>query len=331
MRIPVSRPQYLKIAIIAIASVVLIACAFIGLHLWEKNSESVPVDVIGGQTITYNGEEYSLKDNVETFLVIGLDKFDGESTLESYNNDKQADFVMLFVFDNDTRKCTAIQINRDTMTDVNILGVAGNKINTQQKQIALAHTYGNGKDVSCRNTADAVSALLKKMKVDHYASVTMDAVSVLNDLVGGVEVVVLDDFSKIDNTLVKDSTVKLSGEQALTYVRSRKGLDDSTNSTRMKRQQQYIKALYEKFEEVSTNDENFIATAAIKISDYMISDRSVNQMETLANKFKEYEFMGIKNIEGRMVQGERFMEFYPDEASINKIVVDVFYTKTQNK
>ena len=328
-KISASRSQYLKVAIIAIASVALIVCAFLGLHYWEKSRGNFSEQEFGNASITYEGEEYVLKSNVETFLVIGLDKLGEDESLESYNNDMQADFVMLFVFDNDTKKCTALQINRDTMTDVNILGVAGNKIDTQTKQIALSHTYGNGKDVSCRNTADSVSALLHGMKINHYASITMDAVSVFNDLVGGVEVVVLDDFSGIDESLVKDSTVKLNGEQALTYVRSRQGLEDSSNSTRMKRQQQYVKALYESFEKAADSDGNFIADAAVKMSDYMVSDRSVNQLQSLADKFKEYEFLGIKNIDGKMEQGEQFMEFYPEEKSVEKIIVELFYNKKQ--
>ena len=74
----------------------------------------------------------------------------------------------------------------------------------------------------------------------------MDAVPVFNDLVGGVEIEVLDDFTGIDDTLVKGKTVTLMDEHALHYVRTRKDLEDSSNSTRMKRQQQYINALYEK-------------------------------------------------------------------------------------
>jgi LCP family protein required for cell wall assembly len=323
--ISVSKFPYLKMAIIAIASVVLIVCAFLGLNHWEKNRRAFSEQEFGNESITYNGEEYILKCNLETFLVIGLDKTDRDESLESYNNDMQADFVMLFVFDNDTKQCTALQINRDTMTDVNILGVAGNKIDTQTKQIALSHTYGNGKDVSCRNTADSVSALLHGMKINHYASVTMDAVPVFNDLVGGVEVVVLDDFTGIDASLVKDTTVKLSGKQALTYVQSRQGLEDSSNSTRMKRQQQYVKALYETFNKCAEADNEFIADAALKMSEYMVSDRSVNQLQVLADKFKEYEFLGIKNIDGKLEQGERFMEFYPDEKSLEKIIVELFY------
>ena len=35
---------------------------------------------------------------------------------------------------------------------------------------------------------------LMDVKIDHYISLTMDSVAVMNDLVGGVEVTVLDDF-----------------------------------------------------------------------------------------------------------------------------------------
>ena len=46
--------------------------------------------------VVHDGKEYVLKENLETFLVLGLDKFD-EENLESYNNDKQADFLMLLI------------------------------------------------------------------------------------------------------------------------------------------------------------------------------------------------------------------------------------------
>ena len=232
---------------------------------------------------------------------------------------------MLFVFDNDANRYTAIHINRDTMVDINVLGVAGNKVATVHKQIALSHTYGNGKELSCHNTANSVTSLLMGMKVNHYASLSMDSVAVLNDLVGGVEVQILDDFSGIDASRVKGETVKLIGSQALTYVRTRKGLEDSSNSTRMQRQQQYIEALYDTFNQCATENDEFIVEASVKMSEYMISDRSVTQMQALAEKFGEYEFMGIEDIDGESVLGKEFIEFYPNEETIKDLVIQLFY------
>ena len=325
MKHGLSKSSYIKIIVALVSLTLLVGSGLLILHEWEKSRNTFPEHSFGDTTVVYDDKEYTLKNNVETFLVIGLDKFDGEASADSYNNDKQADFLMLFVFDNEKKQCSAIQINRDTITDVNVLGLNGNKVDTQKKQIALAHTHGNGKDVSCRNTAESVSSVLLGMKVNHYASATMDTVVKLNDLVGGVEVMVNDDFSGIDDTLIKGEKVLLTGEHALNFVRTRQGLEDNTNSTRMLRQQEYINGLYDKFRECAENDDEFVITASLELSDHIISDRSVTQLQTLADKFNAYEFLGIKSIEGESVKGEQFMEFYPDENFVEKMVIELFY------
>ena len=93
----------------------------------------------------------------------------------------------------------------------------------------------------------------------------------------------------------------------------------------MLRQQEYINGLYDKFRECVENDDEFIITASLELSDHIISDRSVTQLQTLADKFNAYEFLGIKSIEGESVKGEQFMEFYPDENFVEKMVIELFY------
>lgn len=314
--------RYLSVALLIIF---LLTGAFLLLELWEKRQGNFPEQEPQDAAIEYNGVEYLKNENVESFLIMGLDKFEDAIDNESYNNNQQADFLMLLVFDNEEKKCTAIHLNRDTMVDMNILGVAGQKVGTVNKQLALAHTYGNGKDVSCRNTADAVSGLLNGVKVNHYLSITMDAVPVLNDLLGGVEVTVLDDFTGIDDTLKKGETVTLHGEHALTYVRNRYGLEDSSNSTRMVRQKQYLNAIYDKAMLRIEEDDEFVVEASVKLADYIVSDRSVNQLQELAKKLSQYELTEIDSIEGDSAVKDGLMEFYPDADSVNEIVFDLFY------
>ena len=152
----------------------------------------------------------------------------------------------------------------------------------------------------------------------------MDAVPVINDHVGGVEVTVLDDFSGVDDTLIKGEKILLNGEQALKYVRTRKDLEDSTNVSRMKRQQQYIESLYNKVKGLMATNETLVAEAAVKVSEHMVSDRSVNQLEAIAKKITQYEFAGSINLEGESKVGEKYMEFYPDENSLKQIVSELF-------
>ena len=320
---------YVKLLALVLVFVFLFFAALLGLELWEAKNNKFPETDLEKAYFTYNGNKYVIRDNLETFLLLGLDKFEGKVEKDSYNNNQQADFIMLLVFDNDAEKCTAININRDTMADVNVLGVNGNKIDTVKQQIALAHTYGNGRNVSCRNTADAVSSVLNGVKIDHYASLKMDAVAVYNDLLGGVEVTVEEDFSSVDESLVKGETVNLKGEQALHYIRTRYGLEDSSNGTRMKRQRQYIEALYKKTNQIAQTNKDFIAEATLKLSDYLISDRSVTQLQELAQKINEYEFSQAEEFKGETKKGEEFVEFYPDQDLATKMVIDLFYQQEE--
>lgn len=312
---------------VALLAVFLLTGAFLLLELWEKRQSIFPEQKTENTVYEYNGVEYVKNEDVESFLILGLDKFEDAVNNDSYNNDQRADFLMLLVFDNSEKKFTAVHLNRDTMVNMNVLGVAGQKIGTVNKQLALAHTYGNGRDVSCRNTADAVSELLNGVKVNHYLSITMDAVPILNDLLDGVEVTVLDDFSGIDDTLIKGETVTLHGDHALTYVRERYGLEDSSNSTRMVRQRQYMTAVYDKAMLKIENDDNFVIEASSKLADYIVSDRSVNQLQEIAKKLSQYKFTEIETLEGESVVKDGLMEFRPDADSIDRIVFELFYKK----
>ncbi len=318
-----------KFAAILLAVVFLVSAGFVFLHWWEQKQNDFPVWDAGQEYVAHDGQKYALKKNVETFLVLGLDKFKKDFSEESYNNDRQADFVMLFVFDHDTKTCTPLQINRDTMTEINQLGINGNPVGSFIGQLALSHTYGDGDKQSCRNAADAVSNLLLGSKINHYLSITMDAVPLYNDLLGGVEVEVLDDFKGIDDSLVKGQKVTLKGAQALTYVRSRYGLDDSTNNTRMNRQRQYLNALYAQSMEKIQSDDTFIVDATLKMSEYMVTDRSVTQLQELMRKFQAYEVTSIQHLQGEMKQGEKFMEFYPNKDALQETVIGLFYQRVQ--
>ena len=320
-----ARTIALKIGAIVLAAIFLISAVLLLLEIREKNiANSLKRPEKLNETLSYKGKKYVLKDKVDTFLILGLDKFDNADS-GSYNNNKQADFLLLLVIDNSSGTCKAIQINRDTMAAVNVLGVAGDKIDTVTKQIALSHTYGNGREVSCRNTANAVSGVLLGVGIDHYASLVMEGVPVFNDMFGGVTLEIMDDFSGIDDTLIQGETMTLMGDQALHYVRSRKGMDDSSNNSRMKRQKQYLEALFAQIQKSVKEDESLLTSSALQMTEYIVSDCSANKWSSILEKLSDYTFEKIHVIEGKTVRGDEFMEFYPDKDSIKEIVIDCFY------
>ena len=321
----------------AILAVVLVLLAgMLLLQRWE-NTQDAPVSSSGeassveagapvdGREITYyDGTAYARREDLETVLLLGVDKFEGE-TPEGYINNQQADFLLLLVMDKQHETCTPIQLNRDTMTEIQILGVTGEPAGTFTGQLALAHTYGSGEEDSCENTVLAVENLLYGIEINHYVSLTMDGVALLNDLVGGVPVEVLDDFSGIDDSLVQGETVTLQGQQALTYVRSRGGLEDSSNLHRMERQRQYLAALQQQLKAAVRQEDGFTLDVLLQLNEYMVSDCTVDQLSELGNSLAAYQVSDILTTPGDAREGEEFMEFTVDEDALQQLVLDVFY------
>ena len=321
----------------AILAVVLVLLAgMLLLKRWE-NTQGAPVSSPGpssaveadapvdGREITYyTGTAYARREDLETVLLLGVDKFEGE-TPEGYVNNQQADFLLLLVMDKQHETCTPIQLNRDTMTQIQILGVTGEPAGTMTGQLALAHTYGSGEEDSCENTVLAVEYLLYGVGINHYVSLTMDGVALLNDLVGGVTLEVLDDFSGIDDTLVQGETVNLQGQHALTYVRSRGGLEDSSNLRRMERQRQYLAALQGQLSSKAQSDEGFTLEALLQLNEYLVSDCTVDQLSDLGDSLAAYQVNDILTTPGEARKGEEFMEFTVDESALQQLVMDVFY------
>ena len=114
----------------------------------------------------------------------------------------------------------------------------------------------------------------------------------------------------------------MTGDQALAYVRSRSSLEDKTNLNRMERQREYVSALCEKLRNL---DEEDIMECFADINGYLASDCTVDQMTRLAERLESYAFEGILVPEGEAVMGEKYIEFNLDDASVQEMVVELFY------
>lgn len=324
-----NRDLYVKLAIALFAIVLAVCLVFIGLNVFEKYVASKDDNRSTYGHITYDGKTYAPRTDITTFLMIGVDETGEVTSSGSTKNSKMADFITLFVFDKTNKKCTLIHINRDTMMEVPVLGPMGDKAGTRYQQIAYAHTYGSGTDDSCRNTANAVSSLLGGVPVNKYISLTMDSVAIANDLVGGVEVEVLDDFTKVDPTLVQGAKVRLMGEQALTYVRGRGGVGDQSNISRMARQKQYMKSFAESLRLAYNANNNIMLDISNALGDYMVTDSTVADLSRFAEYISSYELAGVVSPEGESAKGEKYMEHRINEDALKKLVIEYFYTEVK--
>lgn len=329
-----SRGRRFPKLLLSLAAVVLVLLiGLIAAQILEE-SMSVKVENAGEQLTAHskeentaqvyvNGQWYERRE-VETLLVMGVDDFGAITSSGSYNNTRQTDFLALLVHEPSTGKNAAIHLNRDTMTDITVLGVTGENAGTRYAQLALAFNYGRGENDSCRNTAGAVSRLLYGIKTDHYIAVTMDAIPLLNDWVGGVEVEVEDDFSSIAPELVQGEKVRLQGDLALTYVRTRAGLEDSSNLSRMNRQRQYA-ALWLDAAKAQLDNTEAIGELVMQMGDCHYTDFTIEQIAKFAEKFSDSEYISVYELPGEAVKGDEFMEYYVDDEKVQEVVLKLFY------
>lgn len=320
--------RFLKIAVGIVCFLIFVIGILLILNLLDANrgAGQQPDKSNDDSAIYIDGSPYELKSDIETIMFMGTDKYENDEILNnSFRNDMQNDFNFLLVIDNESKKITPILINRDTMTDIQTYSVSGKKSGMIYAQLALAHTYGTGSSDSCINATEAVSNLFYDVNIDHYAAISLDAIPILNDAVGGVTLTLQDDLSSVDSSMVKGAEITLEGKQAEYYIRSRYGLDDSTNENRMERQKQYISEWTKSAKQCLKDDSSFAENTIIKVIDYLTTDMSVSSLSKLSEKISEYEQEAIVELKGTTSVVDNHIQFEPDDVAIKEIVLDNFY------
>lgn len=322
----------LKIRLLAVTglAVLLLVLLYQGGRWLEKWSEKPEARGNYQQRYEYedgievDGVSYRRRRDATSILLMGIDRA-SDAVVTGHRNGGQADFLQLLVIDSSGKRVTRVQIDRDTMTPITILGVLGNQSGVRTSQICLSHGFGDGKAQSCELTVDAVSNLLLGAPVDYYVAMNLDGIPALNDAVGGVTVTLEDDFSALDASMTRGKTMTLMGEQAELFVRSRRSIGVGTNEARMTRQRQYVDQLMRRIDGQIQEDQAFIGSLYDKLEPYLITDMSRG---TLINQVWNSRAYGREFVElegSYQIGSDGFMQFYADETALKRLVLELFY------
>lgn len=296
----------------------------------KTETVEIKTEILDEDTLKYQGVRYRYNEDMINLLFVGVDSEGTLSAQEGEERDAgQADVIFLASMDNKHKKLTLIPVNRDTITEISIYDENGKFVRKQKEQVALSYAYGNSEQESAELTQEAVSNLFYGLPIHGYYVVNMGAIPIVNDMVGGVEVSLLEDFTEIDASYVKGQKVLLTGNMAETYVRMRYNLGDGSNAARMERQKQYITSLAGKAIAAVKADMTLPVTLYQTIADYMVTDISVNEFSYLATQAVQYSIADdfIRSIAGTSEIGDVYAEFQVDEKALYELILDVFYEK----
>ena len=227
--------------------------------------EELPIDI--------DGKIYELSHEMSTYLVMGTDNSGNEEADERKDYvGSMADFMLLLVVDDTDQTYQYIQLNRDTITEVPFLLADGTSYASADIQMCCAHAYGGSKMESCENTEKTVSMFLHGIPIDGYYALKMDAIPELNHAVGGVTVTIEDDFTAIDPEMKPGATLKLSDQQAYTFVHNRMDIGDGENTSRMRRHRAYMDAMAKTVQKQAAKDKKYVTRVYNELSEYSTTD-----------------------------------------------------------
>lgn len=281
-------------------------------------------------TLEQNGTKFGYRNGrLTNILVIGIDQRDINQTRTGFRNGGQADFLLLLSIDRENRRITPIQLDRDTITGVEMLGVLGHPAGIRQTHLSVAQVFGRTREQNCENTVRAVRRLLYDVPITYYLALDMAGITDLNDALDGVTVTVGEDLTNLDPALKAGARVTLRGQQAETYVRSRMAvISDPTNAGRMRRQRTYMAAAVERFTSLASKDLSFIDEFMEKMQDHIVTDVPQSWLTSHLQSYLQYERADICVPSGvHQDSTDGFTEFYPDEEALKKMVIEIFFEK----
>lgn len=290
---------------------------------------------------------YAYDEDCINLLFLGIDKPGDIQGKTDFSNWESGQTDAVFVVSlNPTKKVVQIVgIPRNSMVNVDIYDEENHKIDTVYDQICLQYAFAGGGQAGLDRVKESVGDLFYGLPIHGAFAVGYDAVGIVNDMVGGVDVEVLEDLQKENPLFTVGNHVHLDGDLALSYVRSRNYGQLGSPTLRLKRQKQYITALIGKTRSKVKEDPAVVKTMYDAVSRYMNTDVTLEEVVYLAAKAVDYRFDAdsFHLLEGedhaveipkeRLRPGEEAEPFYDDyylsEDSIKEIMLDVFYQEVE--
>jgi anionic cell wall polymer biosynthesis LytR-Cps2A-Psr (LCP) family protein len=277
-----------------------------------------------------DGETYRLKDQLTTLLLIGVDRPSiHEPGGRGYQSGGQADYLLLLVVDDEAQTVSRLQIDRDTMAQIETLGITGHSTGVRTAQICLSYSFGDGREQSAQRTKDAVGKLLG-VPIDGYVAIGIDGIGALNAMAGGVTVTLEDDYSAYDPAMVPGATLKLTDAQAELVARFRVDVGDGTNASRMRRQNAYLSALTSALTLRADAEQGFLAACAEELEKFAITDVGRGRMVTTLRRAMKYARGETLHPPGSYTVGvDGFVEFHADARGLEEQVLILWYEPIQ--
>ncbi len=233
-----------------------------------------------------------------------------------------------------------IGIPRNAMVNVEIFNSESEQVDTIYNQICLQYGYAGGGELGLRKMKESVSELMCGLPIHGACAVSFNAISVITDRLGGIEIVVPDDMTAYNAAYVQGSTQTLTGRNVVDYLRYRQYNTLGSPTTRLGRQKDFMRvAMGRTMQEIKANPV-FVKDIYESLKSYMNTDISVDEAVYIASKALDctlaeqsfYQLAGVDKAEyfvGENGKQDFYNDYYIDEDALQKIMFEVFYQEVR--
>ena len=296
--------KWIKALTIALCSLLVMA---VGLGVWlgvtlkqaydnpfDAFKDDQDADSTKGLVITSEGEEteYQKTGKLVNILLLGVDT---DKERKEENMGERSDVMILATFDMENNHMNLLSLPRDLWVTVfEVDKETGDVDGTTMQRINTAYSKGGGtKYYGAENAMRTVEYLFNNVgefdiPIDYYVTIDMDAMAIIADAMGGVEVELT---STVEGIGKKGETVTINSGNMNQYIRERK--TSGGDYARAERQRAYIIAAAKKMQSLGA-----VKTAVSlydKVIDYIGTNMTLEQVIAMAGFVQDFDLSQMTN------------------------------------
>lgn len=280
--------------------------------------------------VEYEGKTYRRNTYVKAILCMGVDRKGSLEESQVAGSGGQADAIVLVAQDTARDQVRMLMLPRDTMTFITLTDLSGNVLGQDIQHLTLAYGYGDGREVSCEYMCQAVTTLLNGLSIDGYMAVSLGALPILNEGVGGVTVTIGEEgLQEADPSFTPGARVTLKGDLAEKFVRYRDVNVKNSALDRMERQKTYIQGFAEAAKNQAAREEGFAERMLEETRPYMVTNLDKGEYLDLAMAFlgnsQTLTQEDMITLPGYTETADLYDLYFPDLYEIPPVVLDLFY------
>lgn len=287
----------------------------------DTEGTAAPVKTEWGSTVVQDGTVWKYNRKLKTILFMGVDNAPSHLKSELNANGGRADTILLFVLNDEDKSIQVIEISRETMADVDVYDQYRNFLYSGEMQLTLQYSVGDSPARSCQLMKRKVSEILNNVRIDNHIALTMDGIGDIVDAMGGIPLTLEDDWTQLDPSYTKGSTITLDKYNAEGFVRYRDLNSTGSNDARMERHNWLLHQVFQQLTQCSSSKIDSILESAGK---YIEMDIDVATIK----KLRDYQVLPtFLKLPGETVAGAEHDEYWLDYTALEQMILEQFYIR----